>query len=167
MTYTLYYSPGAASFAVHWMLIEMGVPFDAVLIDIDAGGQRDPGYLTLNPAGRVPTLVVDGTACHESTALLMLLSELHPEAGLAPTPGAPDRADWLEQMVFLANTVLPAMRDWFYADIDGEASGADAVRAIARRRIEAAWDRLDARLKDRRYMVRRAPRHGRPVWRSC
>ena len=153
MTYMLYYSPGAASFAVHWMLIEMGVPFDAVLIDIDAGAQRDPEYLRLNPVGRVPTLVIDGSARHESAALLMLLSERHLEMGLAPALGAPDRADWLEQMIFLANTVLPAMRDWFYADIDGEAGGADAVRAIARRRIEAAWDRLDARLKERRHMV--------------
>ena len=89
MTYTLYYSPGTASFAVHWMLIEMGVPFDAVLTDIEAGAQRDPNeYLRLNPAGRVPTLVIDGVAHHESTALLMLLSELHPECGFAPPPGA-------------------------------------------------------------------------------
>ena len=42
---------GTASFAVHWMLIEMGVPFDAVLTDIEAGAQRDPEYLRLNPAG--------------------------------------------------------------------------------------------------------------------
>jgi glutathione S-transferase len=154
MTYTLYYSPGAASFAVHWMLIEMGAPFDAALTDIEAGAQRDPEYLRLNPAGRVPTLVIDGAAHHESAALLMLLSERHPEAGFAPPPGAPDRADWLEQMIFLANTVLPAMRDWFYAGTDGDASGADAVQAIARSRLEAAWDQLDARFQDgRTYMV--------------
>ncbi len=154
MTYTLYYSPGAASFAVHWMLIEMGVPFEAVLTDIEAGAQGDPEYLRLNPAGRVPTLAIDGAAHHESAALLMLLSERHPEAGLAPPPGAQDRANWLEQMIFLANTVLPAMRDWFYAGTDGDASGADAVQAIARRRIEAARDRLDAHFSEvRPYMV--------------
>jgi glutathione S-transferase len=154
MTYTLYYSPGAASLAVHWMLIEMGVPFEAILTDIDAGAQRDPEYLRLNPAGRVPTLVIDGATHHESTALLMLLSERHPEADLAPAPGAPYRAEWLEEMIFLANTMLPAMRDWFYAGTDGEASGAAAVQAIACRRIEAAWDRLDARLQGTRaFMV--------------
>ena len=63
-------------------------------------------------------------------------------------PGAPERGKWLETMVFLANTVSPAMRDWFYADKDGDPAGADAVRAIARTRIEGAWDRLDAQLGD-------------------
>jgi glutathione S-transferase len=146
MSYLLYYSPGAASMAVHWMLIDMQVAFEARVVDIDSGQQRDPDYLRLNPSGRVPTLVVDGTPRHESAALLMLLAERHPEAGLAPAPGSVDRGAWLEWMIYLANTVLPAMRDWFYADIDGDAAGAEAVRALARRRIEAACDHLDAHL---------------------
>jgi glutathione S-transferase len=154
MTYTLYYSPGAASMAVHWMLIEARIPFEARLVDIDTGAQHSAEYLRLNPAGRVPTLVVDGVPRHECTALLMLLAERHPAAGLAPLPGTPDRAEWLELMVFVANTVLPAMRDWFYADSDGDPAGAEAVQALATRRIEAAWDRLGALLADgRAYLV--------------
>lgn len=154
MSYVLYYSPGAASMAVHWMLVELGIPFEARLVDIDAGRQHDPDYLRLNPTGRVPTLVVDGVPRHESTALLMLLAERHPEAALAPTPGSADRAAWLELMIYLANTLLPAMRDWFYADTDGNPAGAEAVRALARLRIEAACDRLDADLADgREYLV--------------
>ena len=74
--------------------------------------------------------------CTEFAALLMLLAERHPAAGLAPAAGTAERARWLEQMVYLANTLLPAMRDWFYADKDGDPAGADAVRALARRRIE-------------------------------
>ncbi|MFM0391723.1 glutathione S-transferase family protein [Paraburkholderia phytofirmans] len=144
--YVLYYSPGAASMAVHWMLIELGISFESQLIDIDAGRQHDPAYLRLNPAGRVPTLMVDGTPRHESAALLILLAERHPEAALAPEPGSADRAAWLEMMVYLANTILPAMRDWFYADSDGDPAGAEAVRALACRRLDAAWDKLDAHL---------------------
>lgn len=150
MDYILYYSPSGASMAVHWMLIELGVPFEARLIDIDTGAQRDPEYLRLNPAGRVPTLVVDGIPRTESAALLMLLAERHPQAGLAPEPGSPARAEWMERMIYLANTVLPAMRDWFYADVDGAPDGAQAVRNLARSRIEGAWASLDARLADGR-----------------
>lgn len=150
MTYTLYYSPGSASLAVHWMLLELGVPFEARRVDIEAGAQKSAEYLRLNPAGRVPTLLVDGVPHGESTALLMLLAERHPEKKFAPAPGAPTRADWLETMIYLANTVLPAMRDWFYAEKDGDPQGAEAVKALARRRIEGAWDRLDAGLADGR-----------------
>ncbi len=89
MEYVLYYSPGAASMAVHWMLIELAVSFEARLVDIEAGVQHSQGYLRLNPAGRVPTLVIDGAPYGEFTALLMLLAERHPEALLAPAPGAP------------------------------------------------------------------------------
>jgi glutathione S-transferase len=84
----------------------------------------------------------------------MLLAERHPEAALAPAPGSADRAAWLELMVYLANTLLPAMRDWFYADVDGDPAGAEAVRALAQRRIEEACGRLDADLADGRdYLV--------------
>lgn len=150
MTYTLYQAPGTASMAVHWALIELGVPFEAVALDFDAGDHRRPTYLQLNPTGRVPTLVIDGRPYSESAALLMLLAERHPDAGLAPKPGDPQRARWLETMVFLANGVLPAMRDWFYAGQDGAPEGAEAVRDLARRRIEAAWPRLAAALADGR-----------------
>jgi glutathione S-transferase len=154
VSYTLYYSPSGASMAVHWMLIEMDVAFEARLTDIETGAQRSAEYLRLNPAGRVPTLIVDGVPRHESTALLMLLAERHPDKDLAPAPGSSDRAEWMELMIYLANTLLPAMRDWFYADEDGEPAGADAVRALARRRIEEGWDRLDNHLADgRAYLV--------------
>lgn len=152
--YLLYYSPGAASMAVHWALLHANLPFDTELVDIDQGAQHEPAYRRLNPTGRVPTLIVDGKPRTESAALLMLLAERHPEAHLAPAADAPARAEWFETMIWLANTVLPAMRDWFYAGIDGDAQGEAAVRALARKRIEAACAQLDARLSDgRQYLV--------------
>ena len=150
MTYALYYSPGSASLAVHWMLIETGLPFEAKLVSIDAGANRAPEYLRVTPTGRVPALLVDGAVYTESAALLMLLAERHPDKKLAPLPGSAERASWLELMVYLANAGLPPMRDWFYAGTDGDPAGAEAVKALARRRIELVWDRLDAKLADGR-----------------
>jgi glutathione S-transferase len=157
MAYTLYYAPGTASLAVHWALVALGVPFDTHRLSLDAGDQRAPAYLALNPAGRVPTLVVDGQPVAESAAILMLLAERHPDAGLAPPPGSPERAKWLETVVFIANGLQPAFRDWFYADKDGDPADAEAVRALARRRIEAAWERLDAQLAEREYLFGEGP----------
>ncbi len=150
MAYTLYFSPGTASMSVHWMLIELNAPHEIVRIDFAAGEQRGAGYLALNPSGRVPTLVVDGTPHNESTALLMLLAERHPAAGFAPEPTHKDRAKWLETMIYLANGVLPPMRDWFYSETDGEEADAPAVKRLARGRIEAAWARFEKDLADGR-----------------
>jgi len=146
--YRLYWSPGAASLAVHWMLLELGGPFELERADIDSGQNRSPDYLRLNPEGKVPTLIVDGAPVRETTALLMLLAERHPAAKLAPAVGAHDRAAWLEWMLYLANTLLPAFRLWFYPD-DLAGVDRDAVRTT----IEAAFDRVDAHLAGRRFMI--------------
>src|SRR5690242_14803037 len=89
--YILYYSPGTASMVVHLLLLELGAPHELRRVDLDAGGQRDPAYLKLNPGGVVPTLIVDGEARCEAAALALLLAERHPEARLSPVPGSPQR----------------------------------------------------------------------------
>jgi glutathione S-transferase len=141
--YTLYYSPGAASMVVHLALLEAGVPHELKLVDIEAGAQRDPAYLALNPHGRIPTLVIDGQPLSESAALLMLLAERHPESPLAPLPGTPERAAWYTWIVYLGNTLMSAFRLWFYPqDLDDT----PAVRAAVQGKIEAAWDHIEAHL---------------------
>ena len=144
--YQLYYSPGTASLTVHWMLIEIGAPFELVLTDTATGAQKQPDYLKLNPGGVVPTLIVDGAPVCECTAILMLLAEHHVEEGFAPAAGAPEQAAYLQGMVYLANTLLPAFRAWFYPHEPAGEGASDAAQAVARMRIEAAWDRIDAQL---------------------
>jgi glutathione S-transferase len=144
--YELYYSPSTASLAAHWMLIELGVPFELVLTDTATGAQKSPDYLKLNPSGVVPTLIVDGAPVCEVAAILMLLAERHAEKGLAPAVGAPERAAWLQWMVYLANTVMPAFRAWFYPHEPAGEAASEAAAAVARTRLEGIWDRIDAHL---------------------
>ena len=148
--YRLYYSPGAASFAVHWMLIEIGAPFELEHVDFEIRAQKSPGYLKLNPLGQVPTLIVDAQPRTQTAALLMLLGERHGEAGLAPEPSSPDRPEYLELMLYLANTLMPAFRAWFYPQDFGGPERDGEIKDNARARIEAAFDHLDARLSDGR-----------------
>lgn len=57
-------------------------------------------------------------------------------------------------MIYLANSLLPAMRSWFYAEFDGNPTGAGAVKAFALTQIEAAMERLDRLLRDGRpYLI--------------
>lgn len=155
---TLYYSPGAASFVVHWMLIELGVEHELRRVDTKAGEQKSPEYLALNPNGVVPTLVVDGEPMFEAAALVQTLAERHPEAGLMPPPGDARRALHTQWMFHLSNAVQPLFRIWWYPhEVAGEAQ-ADAALEHVRPRIEAAWDRLDAVLAERGpYLLGEAP----------
>lgn len=144
--YTLYYSPGSASLAVHLALLETGAPHQLERLDMEMRQHKSPAYLALNPNGVVPTLLVEGKPVYECAALLLLLAERHPESALAPVPGSAERATYLQWMLHFANTLQPAFRAWFYpAEPAGEASTA-AAQESARLRIESTWDRLDAHL---------------------
>jgi glutathione S-transferase len=151
--YTLYYSPSSASMAIHWMLIELRVPFKLELVDFESKQQKSTEYLRLNPSGRVPTLIVDGTPRTETAALLMLLAERHPPAGLSPAQSSPERADYLQWMFFFANTLQPAYRAWFYPTEPAGEANIDAAKVQARAQIEDVWPRIDAWLEGRSFMV--------------
>ncbi len=144
--YILYYSPGTASMAVHQALLEIGAPHELRKLDLDANAQKSAEYLRLNPNGTVPTLIVDGAPVYECAALLLLLAERHPDAALAPAPGDPKRATYLQWMVHFANTLQPAYRQWFYPQDFAPAEHEKESKEFARRRIEAVWDRLEAHL---------------------
>jgi GSH-dependent disulfide-bond oxidoreductase len=60
------------------MLEEVGVPYNAIHIKLHTLEQRNPDYLTLNPNGRIPTIVdhdEDDFIVFESGAILIYLAE--------------------------------------------------------------------------------------------
>lgn len=143
--YTLYYAPGSANLVVHLALIEAGAPYELQRIDIEKGEQRTPAYLAINPHGVVPTLMVDGKPQGESAALALLVAERHPSSALAPAPGSAQRGDFLQWMLYLANSLQPLYRQWFYPN-DYLAEGGETIQQNARAGIEKCWSHIDAHL---------------------
>ncbi len=80
---------------------------------------------------------------------MLLFCERHPEAGLAPAIDAPERAAFLQGVLYLANTLQPLFRLWFYPSDIGAADEA-AFKAGLRPRIEKCFDHLAAQLADGR-----------------
>ena len=144
--YTLFYSPGSASMVVHLALLEISAAHELKLVDFESGQQRDPAYLKLNPQGVVPTLMIDGKPMTESAAILMMLADRHPEAHLAPVPGAAERDAWYQWIVYLSNALAATYRFWFYPLDLGSHEHTPEVRAALQRKIESVWNRLDAQL---------------------
>lgn len=85
---TLYYSTGSCALASHIALEESGGEYRAQRIVLKNNDQRTPGYLAINPKGRVPALVTDQGTLTETPAILAYVAQRFPAAKLAPLDDA-------------------------------------------------------------------------------
>jgi glutathione S-transferase len=134
--YKLYWSPGSAAMAPQAILNALGVAHELIKIDDEKREQKSPEYLRFNPHGRVPTLVHDGDkVMYESAAICLFLTERHPEAGLAPAVGHPDRGLFLQWMAYLTNTPQEALMHYWHGEyfIDGADRQAELSKKAERR----------------------------------
>jgi glutathione S-transferase len=100
MSLVFYYSPMSSAVPTHWTLEELGVPYEKVKIDLKARDQDKPAFLALNPNGKVPLLVHDGTPIFESVAIAIHLGETYGVAKkLFPEPGV-RRAEAIKWLVW-------------------------------------------------------------------
>ncbi len=96
--------------AVHIALHEIGAAFESRFISLARKENREPGYLAINPEGKVPTLLIDGRPLTEVAAILFYLARRFPEAGLWPEGDIEAEAQAISWMSFIAATVHPARR---------------------------------------------------------
>lgn len=82
----LYFSPMACSLASRIVAYETGADLRFIEVDTRAKCTADgEDYFAVNPMGQVPALrLADGSVLTENPAVLQLLAEMHPEAGLLP-----------------------------------------------------------------------------------
>jgi len=106
---TLYYARGSCSLAAHLVLEEIGSPYRAIPLDLVKGEQRTPGFLRLNPKGKVPVLLDGDLVITENIAIQYHLVTSFPQAGLWPDDPA-GRARWLSVLSWLATSVQPDAR---------------------------------------------------------
>jgi glutathione S-transferase len=128
MDLTLYYSPGACSLAAHIALRESGQPFALRRVAIAKGEHQQPEYLKLNPRGRIPTLVIDGTPIRELSGILTWIGQF--DGQIYPARGTVEAAKCAEWLAWLTSSVHIA----FAAIWRGErfAKGEHLHRAIRR-----------------------------------
>lgn len=142
--YRLHYAPDNASLIVRLTLEEMGLPYDAVLVDRSASAQKSAPYLALNPHGRIPVLETPDGAIFETGAIQLWLADRH--AAMIPALAHPDRGDALKWLFFLSNTLHAELRMLFYPELY---TGPDLTHHAALRRglrasLAAHLERLDA-----------------------
>ncbi|MBI3929189.1 MAG: glutathione S-transferase family protein [Armatimonadetes bacterium] len=138
----------------YWILQELGVEFEPVLVDMQHGEHRSEEFLKLNPCGKVPVLIHGDHVITESAAMCLYLAEKFPDKGLLPQPGTPESADH-HRWVFFAVTEIEqplwrmARHRFLYAPEDrnpGEVK-------LARREALEALKVLDKHLEGKQYVL--------------
>lgn len=143
--YKLYYSPGACSLAVHVILNELVVKYEAIKKSTKDGSLKTEEFLRINPRGQVPVLEVDGKPIREGGAIITYLMDAH-KSPLLPASGI-ERAKALEWLMWANASLHPAYSRAFWLmrqEID-EKSKATLQQNVFDT-IQSFWDEAETRL---------------------
>lgn len=88
----LYGYRNGRTFRALWALEEVSAQYEYVEVDLMRGEAREPWFLDMNPAGKVPVLDDGGTIITESAAICMYVAEKYPQCRLMPPAGTVERS---------------------------------------------------------------------------
>jgi len=147
---TLYLAPGACSLAVHIALRELGLPFDAIKVDLATHTTADGrNYFDISPRGYVPLLELDDGSRHtEAGALLQYLADQGPGRALIGEPGTARRLAVTEWVSFVGTELHKTFSPWLW-----HKETADSTRQAVRDKLAARFAELDARLAEQEWLA--------------
>lgn len=143
--YTLYFSPGTCSLAVHTILNLLKQEPELVF----AGSVEH--FEQVNPAKMVPALKKDDSILTEGAAIILHLLETHPNTLLAKAGAA--RQQGIENMMLANATMHPSYGRLFFADAnldDGPAK--EQIFKAATHAINAIWQVVESKFADGPYL---------------
>ena len=106
--YKLYWAKGSGAMAPQALFEEIGVEYEKIVIDFDKDEHKSDAFLSVNPMGQIPALVLpDGTLMTETAAMLVQIVDRHPEAKLAPPASSGERARFLRWLFSWVRTSIP------------------------------------------------------------
>ena len=146
----LYFVPQTRSFRTLWALEEIGEPFD--LVEMTRGQKVGAEHRGRHPLGKVPVIDDGEGPIFESAGILLHLSDLHPDKGLAPAPGTHERG-LLYQWLFFSMTELEVpIVDVYIQKVHREAPD-EAIIEAGSERFRDAITVIEDALASRDYML--------------
>jgi glutathione S-transferase len=86
---------------IQWQLEELAIPYEFVMLDMQAGEHRQEAFLGINPFGKVPAIVDDDIKLWESGAILLYLAQKY-----SPVKYSPEQQAEFAQWILFANATL-------------------------------------------------------------
>lgn len=145
----LYYDIGACSMATHIVLRELGLPYEAVHVNLKTHTLDDGrDFYAINPKGYVPAIEMDdGKLLTEGAAILQYVADLKPEAGLLPPAGTLERYRAIEWLTFISSELHKGFSPLFNAALPAEA------KQVFVERLEKRFAYLDAQLAGKTWLM--------------
>lgn len=109
---TLYSNKLSRGRPVHWLLEELGVPYDVVWLDFGASMKTNE-FKAINPMGKVPALKHGEAIVTETAAILAYLADTFSDKGLIPAHGSAERAAFYRWLFFIAGPLEAATTNTF------------------------------------------------------
>ncbi len=153
----LYGIPPTRALRPLWLLNELDLDCEVVTVDLPAGEHRSPGFLAINPFGKVPVLVDGDIVIAESAAISFYLAERYGEGRFLPT-SVKDRAEMHQWAFFLVSEIQqPLWRIALHASIYAEAERRPAEIPLAERDCRQMLGPLEHHMAGRGYLVGSTP----------
>ena len=129
----LYYSPGACSLSPHIALLEAGLPYDLVKVDLRAKKlENGDDFLKVNPKGQVPAVQFDsGELVTEGPVIVQMIAD---KAGknLAPARDSEERYKLLEWLNYITTELHKNLGPMFSPLLADDAKGFFKDRAMSK-----------------------------------
>ncbi|TAI60301.1 glutathione transferase GstA [Bradyrhizobium sp. Leo170] len=145
----LYYSPGACSLSPHIALLEAGLPYELVKVDVRAKKlENGDDFLQINPKGQVPALALDsGELVTEGPVIVQMIADRAAGKNLAPAHGSAERYKLLEWLNFITTELHKNFSPLFAPVLS------DDTKAFFKDRLMGKFKYIDGQLAGRDYLL--------------
>jgi glutathione S-transferase len=145
----LYYSPGACSLSPHIALLEAGLPYDLVKVDLRAKKlENGDDFLQVNPKGQVPALALDtGEMVTEGPIIIQMIADKVADKKLAPARDSNERYKLLEWLNYITTELHKNLGPMFSPVL------ADDAKAFFKDRAMGKFKYVESQLAGREYLM--------------
>jgi len=145
----LYYAPGACSLSPHIALLEAGLPYDLVKVDLRAKKlENGDDFLKVNPKGQVPALGLDsGELVTEGPIIIQMIADKVADKKLAPPRDSNERYKLLEWLNYITTELHKNLGPMFSPVL------ADDAKAFFRDRAMGKFKYVESQLAGHDYLM--------------